>query len=117
MPKALWERLRAARGVELLAALALLALLALLLTGSGGGKTATEKTELEARLERILSLVDGAGNVRAMVTQDSEGNVTGAVVVVSGEANVRSLLELQGAVTTLLEIDASRVEIIFSKGG
>ena len=117
MPKALWERLRAARGVEVLAAVALLALLALILSGGGGGKPASEKTELEARLERILSLVDGAGDVRAMVTQDGEGSVTGAVIVAGGEANVRTLLDLQSAVTTLLEIDASRVEIIFSKGG
>ena len=117
MPKALWERLRAARGVEVLALLAFLALLALLLTNGSGKQPTDEKTELEARLERILSLVDGAGEGRAMVTQDGEGGVTGAVIVASGQENVSTLLNLQSAVTTLLEIDVSRVEVIFSEGG
>lgn len=111
MPKGLWERLRGARGIEILLALALLALLALALM-NGGGRDANGATELEARLERILSGIEGAGRVKAMVTQDGEGGVAGAVIVARDLKDISAYLKLQAAVTTLLELDASRVEII-----
>ena len=115
MARALWERLRAAKGAEVLALLALAALLALLLLGNGP-KPVSGHTELEARLARILSRVDGAGEVEVMVNEDGEGGVTGAVIVASGREDMMTYLNLQSAVTTLLEIDAARVEIIFAGG-
>ena len=51
-----------------------------------------------------------------MVNEDGEGGVTGAVIVSSGKENVLTFLNLENAVTTLLEIDAARVEIIFAGG-
>lgn len=114
MPNGLRERLRGARGVEVLAALALVALLALLLLR--GGQPAGQRTELEARLERILSGIDGAGRVRAMITEDGEGKVTGAVIVADGLSNISAYLDIQRAVMTLLELEASQVEIISSGG-
>lgn len=116
MPKGLWERLRGARGVELLAALAVAALLALALLRGVGGRSAPERTELEARLESILSEIDGAGQVRAMVTQDGEGRATGALIVATQLDSVKTYLNLQGAVATLLEVDLSRVEIVGRDG-
>ena len=116
MPKGLWERLRGARGIEILAALAVAALLALALLRGVGARDATERTALEARLESILSDIDGAGDVRAMVTQDGEGRVTGALIVASELDSVRTYLNLQSAVATLLEVDLSRVEIVGRDG-
>lgn len=116
MPKGLWERLRGARGIEVLAALAVAALLALALLHGVGGQGATERTALEARLESILSDIDGAGDVRAMVTQDGEGRVTGALIVASELDSVKTYLNLQSAVATLLEVDLSRVEIVGRDG-
>lgn len=116
MPNGLWERLRGARGIELLVALAVAALIALALLHGVGGREDSQKTELEARLERILSGVDGAGEVQAMVTQDGEGNVTGALIVAKDLEDVSTYLSLQGAVATLLEVDLSKVEIIGRDG-
>ena len=116
MPKGLWERLRGARGIEILAALALAALLALALLRGGGWKGDTTQTALEARLEGILSQIDGAGDVRAMVAQEEDGRVTGALIVASELDSVSTYLSLQGAVTALLEVDLSRVEIIGRDG-
>ncbi len=116
MPKGLWDRMRGARGIELLVALAVAALIALALLHGVGGRNTPEKTELEARLERILSGIDGAGEVRAMVTQDCEGNVTGALIVANDLEDVSAYLSLQSAVTTLLEVDLSKVEIV-GRGG
>ena len=112
MANGLWERLRGARGIQMLAALGLAALLALALLHSGGAPAAPGSTELEGRLERVLSAIDGAGHVRAMVSQGVDGQITGAVVVADGLEDVSTYLKLQSAVMTLLELDAAQVEII-----
>lgn len=116
MPNGLWERLRGARRIEALALLALVALLALLLLRMGGGTSTQQKTDVEARLERMLSAIEGAGRVRAMVTQDADGDVTGALIVADGLDDVRTYLSLERAVTTLLQLDAERVTIIGRDG-
>ena len=92
MPNGLWERLRGARSIGIFVSLALAALLA-------------------------LSAVDGAGRVRAMVLQDENGAITGAVVVAEGLEDVSTWLKLQGAVMTLLGLEAERVEIIGGRFG
>ena len=111
MAKALLERLRGARRIELFAALALAALLALILM-KADFPPAEQKTELEARVERILTKIEGAGRVSAMITQDAEGGVTGALIVADGLNDMGTYLKLQRAVESLLEVDASRIEII-----
>ena len=110
MARGLWERLRAARGAWLLAALALLALLALLLPAGGAPSSGT--TPLEARLERILSPMVPNGGVRAMIREDGEGNIIGAVILAEGLGDVATGLELERAAMTLLQVDAAQVEII-----
>ena len=97
MPKALWDRLRGARGIEYLALLALAAL-------------------LESRLERILSGIDGAGSVQVMVTEDGGGNITGALVVAEELEDATAYLNLLNAVTTLLDVESGQVEIIGRAG-
>ena len=110
MARGLWERLRAARSAWLLAVLALIALLALLLPGNGAPTAGS--TPLEARLERILSPIVPNGGVSAMIREDGEGNVIGAVIVAEGLKDVATGLELERAAMTLLQIDATQVEII-----
>lgn len=116
MPNGLWERLRHARSAWILAMTALAALLALLLLRNGGSPS-PHGTELETRLERILNAVDGADRVRAMVSQGQNGEITGAVVVAEGLEDVSTYLKLQGAVMTLLGLDAGQVEIIGGRFG
>ena len=81
MANRLWERLRGARWIELFAALALAALIALLLLKGGSSGGEVEKTELESRVERILSRMEGVGEVSAMITEDEAGGVRGALIV------------------------------------
>lgn len=116
MPNGLWERLRGARRFEVLALLALAALLALVLLRGGGEAPPANKTDIEARLEHILAGIDGAGGVRAMVTEDADGSITGALIVADGLDDVRTYLNIERAVTTLLQIDAARVSIIGRDG-
>ena len=116
MINGLWDRLRGARRVELFAALALAALVLLLLLGQRGPRIEGERTALEARLERVLSGIDGAGAVRAMVTEDENGGATGAVIVAPAAEDVRTFLSLQAAVSKLLALEVDRIEII-GRGG
>ena len=110
------DKLRGARRAELFAALALLALFALLLMGKDGAGGGPGKTELEARMERILSGIDGAGRVSVMVTEDADGRVAGALVVAEGLEDARTYLNLQSAVAKLLELELDRIEIIGRDG-
>lgn len=115
MTNALLERLRGARRIELFAALALAALLALALTGGFHGKD-DGGTDLEGRLERVLSRIDGVGSVSAMVAQDGEGRVTGAVIVADGLEDMRAWLAVQRAVEALIGVEPDRIEIIGKDG-
>lgn len=92
-------------------ALAALALLA------GGGMNAPDSgvSPLEARLERVLASVEGAGNVRAMVLEGDAG-VSGVLVVAEGAKDVAVRLRLQSAVCTLLGIDNSAVNVAPMEG-
>ena len=121
--KRLLERLRGARGIEWFAALALAALLALMLLRPGDGDGARREasplepgTPLEARVERILQCIEGAGQVSAMITQGEDGAVTGAVIVAEGLSDVQTYLRLQRAVSALLDVEADRIEIIGGSG-
>lgn len=116
MLNGLWDRIRGARHVGLFAALALVALLLLILLGQKGPQSDGERTALEARLERVLSGIDGAGTVRAMVSEDDAGRATGAVIVAPEAEDVRTYLSLQAAVSKLLALEVDRIEII-CKGG
>ena len=70
-----------------------------------------QPTELEARLERVLSAVDGVGDVRAMVTERGE-EIVGVVVVAEGAEDLRVRLSLMQAARALLEIELDQIEVI-----
>ena len=111
----LLEQLRGARRIEWFVALVLLALLILALTGSRLAGS-SEDGSLEQRLERILSSIDGVGEVRVMIAEDGEGRLTGAVIVAKSMKDIRPTLEIQKAVRTLLDIDESRIRVIGALG-
>ena len=105
------EKLRGARGLEwlLLLVAACVAVLALF-QGSGGDGT-VQSTELEARLERVLSAVEGAGDVRAMVTEREE-KIVGVVIVAEGAGDIGVRLSLMQAARALLGIGLDQIEVI-----
>ena len=105
------EKLRGARGLEWLLLLVAVCVAALALTRAGGGDGAAQPTELETRLERVLSAVEGAGEVRAMVAEE-DGAVTGVVIVATGAEDVGVRLSLMQAARALLGVDMERIEVI-----
>ena len=109
--KQLGELLRGARRIEFwIAAVAVCALLALAM---GGGNSSTG--DAEARMERILSRIDGAGRVTVMLSGE-EGAVEGVVVAASGAGNARVVLELQRAVRALTGLELEKIEIVKARG-
>ena len=115
MANGLWEKLRGARRIELFAALAIAALMALLLL-RGGRESRPERTDLEARVERVLSRIEGIGEVSALIRQDEAGNALSALIVIDDAGDIRTCLALQQAVVTLLELEPTKVEIMGRRG-
>ena len=107
--KQLFETIRAARWLELTIVVGLICILLVLALGSGGESAASEE---EARMQRILSKIDGAGRVSVMIARDDGGSCTGVVVVASGAEDVAVMLRLQRAVQALTDLELSQIEIV-----
>lgn len=76
------------------------------------------QTEEEARLARVLSAMEGAGDVEvAVFYQEASPLPSGAVIVAAGADDVGVRLQLNRAVCTLLGLEPSQVEVFRSKGG
>ena len=82
------------------------------------------RTELEARLERVLGAVEGAGQVRVMIREEAPQTAVpafapaeaftpgGVVVVAEGADDLTVCFALSRAVQALLGVDPARIEII-----
>ena len=108
--RVLKEKLRGARGLEWLLLLIAACVAALVLT-RGGSDAGAQPTELEARLERVLSAVEGAGEVRAMVSEQN-GEIAGVVIVAAGAEDVGVRLSLMQAARALLDVELDQIEVI-----
>ncbi len=101
------------------------------LFGSGAQPTASDSgtaDELETRLARVLSSMEGAGRVEVVIhysqpavqtgswldgggTAQTSAEPIGVVVVAEGAGNLSVRMEMARAVQTLLRLDADAVEI------
>lgn len=92
-------------------------------TPASSAESKVTSTELEARLENILSKINGTGKVNVMITytsseaaaSNSSDTVTlkplGAVVIAEGAENLEVRIKIQQAVQTALGIEAHQVKI------
>lgn len=103
--------------------MALAAAVILCLTMNGMESLPAGQTEEEARLARVLSAMEGAGNVEVAVFyepvqgKDASTQPCGVVVVAQGADDIAVRLRLTRAVCTLLGVDAEQVEVFPSEGG
>lgn len=111
--KQLFEALKSARRIEILIILAMICVLIVLWMGGDGANRSDGE---EARMERLLSSIEGAGRVSVMISQGTDGGIAGVVVAASGADDLRVMLELQRAVRTLTGLELDRIEIVKSKG-
>lgn len=113
--KQLLRRLR--KDAWMLPALAAAVIACLML---GAAEDSASRTDEEARLARVLSAMEGAGQVDVAVFYDASGDTAvpcGAVVVAEGAEDVAVRLQLSRAVETLLDIDPSQVNVFKRKEG
>ena len=108
------QGLRGARRLEIFLALALVAVAALMIMGDGSNDGGP--TTLEARMERTLSAIEGAGEVKVLINEGDTGEIMGVLVVAEGAGDMRVFLSLQNAVRALVDIDVSRIEIVRMEG-
>ena len=122
-------RLRAALTPQ--AVLVLLAALALILLGGGFGRR--ESTDLEARIARTLSQMEGAGRVQVVIAtrsretsgsgllasgaQQAGETPCGAVAVAEGAGDPLVRMELEQALCALLGLPASAVSVVAGADG
>lgn len=116
------ERMRQNKRFEVFVYVALIGMAALLYVCSTGGESinlggagTTSETGTEKRLERVLSEINGAGDVRVMITyetvEDGSERVAGVIVVAEGAANMSVKMDLIYAVRAVLGIEQNRIEI------
>ncbi|MCF6096684.1 stage III sporulation protein AG [Thermovorax subterraneus] len=74
------------------------------------------QSEMEKRLEQILSQIEGAGRVKVMVTLESEGYVEPAFNSIDNK-RVTEENDSEGGVRTITEIQANKQIVLLNKGG
>ena len=81
------------------------------------------QSELESQLERVLSVMEGVGEVDVMITVESTGSslfgessntqkVCGVVIVAEGAGNSIVEARISNAVKALFSIDAHKISIV-----
>ncbi|MBQ8654828.1 MAG: hypothetical protein IJ507_07790 [Clostridia bacterium] len=101
----------------LLAGALLLCVLICLLAPQGSSSSMTGE---EKRLSEVLSAMAGAGEVEAAVYYEETDRASvpcGAVIVAEGAGDIAVRLRLTRAVSALLGIDDSRIEVFEREGG
>lgn len=105
------------RDLWLIAALAA-AVVGCLLLGTGESSPAAS-TQEEARIARVLSAMEGAGQVDVAIFYESGDAAIpcGVVVVADGAQDVAVRLQLSRAVETLLGVNPAQVDVFKRKEG
>lgn len=97
-----------------------------ILSRSSESEDTVLKTELETKLESILSKTEGVGEVRVMLMtgkkKDTQGfsgsdetEVTGVLITAQGAENPVTVQNIQQAVMALFQIDAHKIKIMKMK--
>lgn len=105
------EAVKGARKIELALALVLIAVAMLVFMQQADSAALSD----EARLERLLSQIEGSGEISVMLSGE-EGGYKGCVVIAEGGNDMRVVLKIQRAVQAALDISCENIEIIASGG-
>lgn len=110
----LFQRLKSIKHIEIIIAVifAVIVLLIYLSSVNPVKKTqSSASTNLEMRLESILSDIEGAGNVSVLIN-NTDNQIDGVIIVASGADNVFVKMNILKAVETVLKIPTAQIEIL-----
>ena len=68
------------------------------------------KSDTELRLTALLERIDGVGDAEVMITE-SDGEITGVVVVCDGANSIMVINDILNAVSTALNINKNNIAI------
>ena len=91
----------------------IIALALIIYSGVSEKKTeevSTVMDEEETRLSKVLSSIEGAGQVEVMIVRE-DGVITGVLVVAEGAKDIGVMLKLLDATSTVMGVDKSVVEV------
>ena len=107
------KRLKGARRLEIFIIVAAVAAAALISMKTPGSESVSP---MEARMERVLSAIDGAGRVNVLINENEEGSILGVLVVADGAGDMTVRMRLMSAVKATLGADMSQIEIVEMEG-
>ena len=111
-------KLRGVKNIQIIVAILIIAV-ALIIYSNVIGKTKSSSsvsanssvmTEEETRLASVLSEIEGAGQVSAMITKSGE-EVVGVIVIASGAKDITVRLRLVDATATALGVNKNIVSV------
>lgn len=73
--------------------------------------TGIDYTDEEEKLADILSLVDGVGETKVLITYNTSQEINGVIVVAEGAENPLTEWKIRHAVQTALKVDYHSVEV------
>ena len=74
-----------------------------------------QSSDLESRLEMILSQIEGSGDVQVMITTDEEEKVQGIAVSAQGGDKPVIVKEITDVVQALFDIETHKIKVIKGK--
>lgn len=115
---AFFQKLKNVKHIEIIIAIIFAIVILLIYTSSFNSSKFfnsddTKFTDLELRLCKVLSDIDGAGNVSVLINYSSDGKeIIGVLVVASGAKETRVRLDMFRAIETVLNVPTSQIEIL-----
>lgn len=75
-------------------------------------ETEISATDMEKRLENLLSQMQGVGEVHAMITYKEDESVEGIVVIAEGGGNAVVVRNITEVVQALFAVDSHKIKVI-----
>jgi len=110
----LFQKLKSIKHIEIIIAVIFAVIVLLIYLSSVNPVKKTQSsagTNLETRLESILSDIEGAGNVSVLIN-NTDNQIDGVIIVASGADNVFVKMNILKAVETVLKIPTAQIEIL-----
>lgn len=110
----LFQRFKSIKHIEIIIAVIFAVIVLLIYLSSVNPVQKTQSsvgTNLETRLESILSDIEGAGNVSVLIN-NTDNQIDGVIIVASGADDVFVKMNILKAVETVLKIPTAQIEIL-----